>query len=275
MSVQERSGLHSTSQPVVMDVVILSYAKNAELRAMTDTCLNTLLASEDPSQVRFDVVVVESNHAAPKYSQPGVRTLYLPLPFNYHRYMNEGIKITNGDLVAICNNDLYFHSGWAASIIDEFSIDPDLYSTSPVCSIHHPKHGFQLNSGVYPGYRVLAEVSGWCLVFKRSMLQITGMLDERFYFWYADNDYACTLEKHGLKHALVTSSIVDHLDSKTLNTHTSVKQLLITKRAKYDFEEKWSNKTRFYFFRKRLKLYLQLPIYYLGLRKSIKKKRER
>lgn len=255
------------AKPVCIDVVILSFAKNAELRAMTETCLNTLLASEFPDEIVFDVIVVESNNQAPEYSQKGVRTLYLPGPFNYHRYMNEGIKRTAGVFVAICNNDLYFHPRWASELLKAFENDPQLISTSPACSLHHPDNGFALNSGIYPGYRVLKEISGWCLVFRRSMLETTGMLDERFYFWYADDDYARTLEKNSLKHALVTSSVVDHLESKTLKTHNSAKQRLMTKRAKYDFQEKWSNKGKFYFFRKRAKLYLQLPLYLVGIKK--------
>lgn len=258
----------TSGPPVRVDVVILSLAKNQSLRDLTETCLDTLLASEDPGKFQFDIVVVESNHQATPYAQTGVRTVFLPPPFNYHQYMNEGIKLTSGDFVAICNNDLYFHPGWASELLTEFANDPDLQSASPACSIHHPKNGFPLNSGVYPGYAVLQEVSGWCLVFRRSMLKITGLLDERFYFWYADDDYARTLEKHHLKHALVTSSVVDHLDSKTLKTHSSVRQRLMTKRAKYDFEEKWSNKSKFYFLRKRFKLYLKLPLYYLGLKKG-------
>lgn len=255
--------------PVCVDVVILSLAKNQELREMTETCLNTLLASEDPNRIRFDVVVVESNHQAPAYSQSGVRTLYLPPPFNYHQYMNEGIKRTSGEFVAICNNDLYFHAGWASALLDEFAADSELHSASPACSIHHPQNGFALNSGVYPGYRVLKEISGWCLVFRRAMLEITGLLDERFYFWYADDDYAHTLQKHDLRHALVTSSVVDHLESKTLRARSSVRQRLMTKRAKYDFEEKWANKSKFYFFRKRFKLYIGIPLYLLGIKKIL------
>lgn len=258
----------SLKEPVLIDIIILSFAKNAELREMTETCLDSLLASEVAQEVQFDIVVVESNHDAPVYSQAGVRTLYLPPPFNYHRYMNEGIKLTSGEYVAICNNDLYFHKGWASALLKAFADDSELYSASPACSRHHPVNGFPLESGVYQGYRVLKEVSGWCLLFKRSMLEITGMLDERFYFWYADDDYARTLQKYGLKHVLVTSSVVDHLDSKTLKTHTSVRQRLMTKRAKYDFEEKWGDKSPYYLFRKRFKLYLQIPLYYLGLKKN-------
>lgn len=258
-------GIHDGC-PVRVDVVILSLAKNSTLRDMTENCLNTLLASEDPRKVSFDVVVVESNHQAPAYTQAGVRTIYLPPPFNYHRYMNEGINRCGGEFVAICNNDLHFYPGWASALLQEFSLDPELVSASPACSIHHPENGFPLNSGNHLGYGVLKEIAGWCLVFRRSMLEITGMLDERFYFWYADNDYARTLKKYNLKHVLVTSSIVDHLDSKTLKTHNSAKQRLMTKRAKYDFEEKWEGRSKFYFFRKRLKLYIQIPLYYFGIK---------
>ncbi|MEH6798286.1 MAG: glycosyltransferase [Halopseudomonas sabulinigri] len=263
----------SAEGPVRIDVVILSFAKNAELRAMTETCLDTLLASESADDVIFDVIVVESNHQSPEYTQAGVRTLYLPPPFNYHQYMNEGIKRTTGPFVAICNNDLYFHPGWASELLQAFSADTQLISASPACSVHHPKNGFAVNSGVYPGYGVLKEISGWCLVFRRSMLEITGLLDERFYFWYADDDYARTLEKHGLKHALVTSSVVDHLDSKTLATHSTVSQILLTKKAKFDFQKKWEDRSNYYFFRKKLKLYLKVSLYYLGFKK-VKKVRK-
>lgn len=268
MTMYQAAEKDSPAQPVCIDVVILSFAKNAELRAMTETCLSTLLASESPDKIIFDVIVVESNHKAPEYTQAGVRTLYLPGPFNYHQYMNEGIKRTNAAFVAICNNDLYFHPHWASELLQAFADDPQLISASPACSLHHPNNGFALDSGNYPGYRVLKEISGWCLVFRRSMLKTTGMLDERFYFWYADDDYARTLEKYGLKHALISSSVVDHLESKTLKTHSSARQRLMTKRAKYDFEEKWSEKGKFYFLRKRLKLYLGLPLYYLGIKRS-------
>lgn len=252
-------------------VVVLSFAKNAELRSMTDSCLDSLLASEDPEKIQFDVIVVESNHQAPAYAHVGVRTIYLPPPFNYHRYMNEGIRRSTGEFVAICNNDLYFHAEWASTLLRAFAMNPELSSASPACSLHHPKNGFAVNSGEYLGYGVLKEVAGWCLVFRRSMLEVTGMLDERFYFWYADDDYARTLQKHGLKHALVTSSLVDHLDSKTLEQQSIFKQLMITRKSRFIFDEKWSGKSRLHIARKKMKFYLQIPLYYLGLKKVFKK----
>lgn len=253
--------------PVSIDVVILSFAKNEELRRMTEHCLSTLLASESPDSVVFRVIVVESNHAAPAYDFASVETVYLPPPFNYHRYMNHGIAKGSSPFVAICNNDLSFHPGWATSLLKAFSADDKLYSASPICSLHHPRNGFEPHSGIHYGYGVLREISGWCLVFRREMLEITGMLDERFYFWYADDDYARTLKDKGLLHGLVSNSVVDHLESKTLNSHSSVKQVLLTRKAKYTFEAKWKGHSRTRFFGKMLKLYLQLPLYYFGIKK--------
>lgn len=257
----------SSSSPVWFDVVILSFARDDALRQVTEHCLDSLVASEDPGQIRFRIWVLESNAQAPVYTQPGVETLYPKGAFNYHAYMNIGIREGQAPFVAICNNDLSFHAGWASELLSVFEQDPSVSSASPACSLHHPAKGFPLDSGVYPGYGVLREISGWCLVFRRSILDVIGALDERFFFWYADNDYALTLQANGLRHVLVTSSVVDHLDSRTLSTHTSARQWLMTKRAKYVFEEKWLGRSRGYLLRKKLKLYLKFPLYYLGLKK--------
>lgn len=256
-----------SDQAVFLDVVILSFAKDEALRQVTEHCLDSLVASEDPERIRLRIWVLESNAQTPAYKQPGVATLYPETPFNYHAYMNIGIREGQAPFVAICNNDLSFHPGWASELLRVFEQDPSVSSASPACSLHHPHNGFALNSGVYPGYGVLKEISGWCLVFRRSILEVIGALDERFFFWYADNDYALTLQSKGLRHVLVTSSVVDHLDSRTLRTHTSARQWLMTKRAKYTFEEKWLGRSKGYLMRKKLKLYLKFPLYYLGLKK--------
>ena len=60
-------------------------------------------------------------------------------------------------------------------------------------------------------------LTGWCIFTRRSLFDKIGLLDERFEFWYADRDYGKTLLKHGVKHALISSSIVEHLGSKSHN----------------------------------------------------------
>ncbi len=248
------------SQPIHIDIIMLSFAKNEELRQVTELALSSLAASEPSDHVQFHTIVIESNRDAPAYSAPGVKTVFLDETFNYHRFMNHGIALTASDYVAICNNDLFFHPNWASKILQAFQADPTLQSTSPACGLHHPKAGYALNSGDYAGYKVRGEIAGWCLVFRRSMLAITGPLDERFYFWYADNDYAKTLEKHGLKHALLTASRVDHLESQTLDQQDSTQKIILTRKAKYIYQRKWEGKGRWFTMRKIVQLYIKLYV---------------
>ncbi|UCS91820.1 glycosyltransferase [Echinicola marina] len=231
------------NNPVDIDIIILSYAKRPELRKLTETALRTLYDSELPKNIRFNTVVIESYKSAEKYDFPNTQTIYPKEKFGYHKYMNIGIEMTQSPFVCICNNDLEFHKGWASEILKAFQEDHELRSASPACSIHHPNHGIALNSGIYYGHEVRKELTGWCLFFKREILAITGKLDPRFKFWFADNDYSMTLQKHGLKHALVTSSIVDHLESQTLNTKRTRERRRLTAKERFFYEYKWEGRS--------------------------------
>lgn len=244
-----------------IDVIILSLASTPELRAVTERCLQSLAMSEaTESSVHLNILVIESASIALPYAGTNVKTVFPQAPFGYHAYMNIGIRMTNSSYVCLCNNDLLFHRGWATAFMAAFASDQALMSVSPLCSRHHPQLGIIPNSGMYYGYTVRREISGWCLCFRRSMLDITGPLDETFKFWFADNDYAKTLECHGLRHALVTDSIVDHVESKTLKTHGLVRQRLLTKKAKIDFDKKWNGLCGIRLARKLVQFYLKLTV---------------
>jgi len=233
------------NSPITIDVIILSYAKTEVLKQMTEQGIKSLVDSESPDVVVFNIIVIESEDSLEPFNYAHSKTVYPKEEFGYHKYMNLGIKLTQNPYICICNNDLLFHPNWATEILKSFEENEELGSASPICSIHHPAIGISLNTGVHIGYEVRKEVAGWCLFFKRSNLEKTGLLDEKFTFWYADNDYATTLEKHNIKHALVTTSIVDHLESKTLKTFELQEQMKMTTRERFYYEYKW--KKRGYF----------------------------
>ncbi len=236
--------------PTNVDIIILSYAKTPALRSVTETCISSLLDSENRSTVVFNVLVIESQKDAPPYAGEGVKTIYPREAFGYHAYMNIGIRQTASNYVCLCNNDLYFHTGWASAILRAFSEPPELQSASPLCTKHHPSTGICPHSGLLVGYEIRREVAGWCLFFRRDMLAVTGLLDETFKFWFADNDYARTVEKHRLLHALVTDSFVDHLESQTLQTEGEFRRRLLTRRAKIEFNRKWNHLSGWTYWRK-------------------------
>jgi GT2 family glycosyltransferase len=241
-----------------MDIVIVSNAVTQELRGLTENCLYSLRYSEIDGFVSFNIVVIESSRLAADYSSYGAQTVYPTSTFGYHKYLNIGIRMTSAPYICICNNDLVFGEHWASEIVSAFINNPLLVSASPFCGMHHPKLGLMPDSGLCYGYQVGREVAGWCIAFRRDILDTTGYLDEKFRFWYADNDFSNTLKLHSLRHALVTSSRVDHLVSQTLRTETEerIKLLTIGERSYYQY--KWENKPLLQFHLDKFKLYFKI-----------------
>jgi GT2 family glycosyltransferase len=223
-----------------IDIIILSYAQSEALKAITEECIDSLKASEDPEKIRFNIIVIETERNNKPFQYPGTTTVYPDEEFGYNRYMNIGIEMSSAKYVCLCNNDLIFNPSWATEILKAFNKYYGLSSASPACSLHHPKMGFELNNGIYPGYRNHFEVAGWCLFMKREVLEVTGKLDENYKFWCADNDYANTLSALRIGHALISSSIVNHLEHQTINSIQIGDEQELTANEFFYFEKKWN-----------------------------------
>lgn len=221
-----------------VDVIIISDAKNDALKHLTAQTLNTLFASEE--NVTFYAYIIESSNADFSHVHKNVKTIHPTKEFGYHRYLNIGRKLGSSEYVCLCNNDLKFHKNWASNMINEMERNK-LLSASPMSVDHNTaKFNLKQNSGVLFGYEIAKHVAGWCIFQKRSIYSIIGDLDERFIFWYCDNDYSMTLKKNNIKHGLVTSSRVDHIVSKTLNTKTKREFDLLTIKQENTFKSKWN-----------------------------------
>jgi GT2 family glycosyltransferase len=153
--------------------------------------------------------------------------------------MNIGISLTKSPYLCLCNNDLRFHEGWASEIVKYMQTYSNLFSASPICSLLHPHIGIPLDDGMRWGYRVGYELAGWCLFIKRALFKQIGKLDENYIFSASDNDYSNTLRVCNIKHALITSSIVDHLRGKTLFTQNDDRQGELLTLGTYYFK-KWA-----------------------------------
>jgi len=227
--------------PVKIDIIILSFAKTADLKQTTLNCIESLLASEDPNSIIFQPLVIESNHQMQPYQYPGTKTIYPDTIFGYNKYMNIGINTTNNPYLCLCNNDLIFHTGWAKEILNAFNEYPELESANPYCG------KFDYDEKIKNGGNVIRRdkdlningiLTGWCIFAKRSIFNRTGLLDERFTFWYADNDYDMTLRKYGIRHALIKSSLVTHLACQSHHLLLEKKDELTTGQAAI-FHAKW------------------------------------
>jgi len=240
-----------------IDIIFLSNARTPELRKITEDALTSLKHSEDASAICFNIFVIESA-SENKNQYQGTTTIFPNIAFGYHRYMNIGLRAGTAPLVCMCNNDLVFHPGWASALLNAFNNDPTLMSASPYCGFFHGKRLTNPDQTVIAGYQNGIHVAGWCLFARRSIFPIVGPLDERFEFWYCDDDYRKTLEKHHLKHALVTNARVDHLGSRTLdNEPDSTRKDRMTRHQALLFHYKWGHRSWILYRLKQLKYILR------------------
>ena len=216
-----------------VSVVILSKTDSDQMFAMICNCINSLLNSE--TQYQFEIIVVESNCSFKDsgYNLPKNVNVIIPnKKFNFHEFLNIGIKKSTSSYIALCNNDLLFERNWFSEIMKISEKNNDIMSFSPTEKALHLKKGFEV------GYKIMHHLKGWCVVMKKELIDKTGFLDEKFDLYYADNDYAMMLRKYNIKHALVGNSIVKHLEkqtSKYLLSNNKISNVVLNKYSIPDY----------------------------------------
>jgi len=225
---------------MTVDIIILSHAKTEALKQLTQQTINSCLASE--TEIQFHILVMEQNTSV---VYQNASTYHITDGFNYNRFLNIGIELTNAEYVCLCNNDLIFSKHWARELIGAMKWW-NILSACPACPVATRKG----KDPVQFGYNNSQEMSGWCIMTDRKLYETIGNIDEDFPFWFADNAYAEQLKTHEVKHALVRSSIVRHLGSSTLNTLDKVTHDEITIGYAHKFFQKYPNNESAVYFSK-------------------------
>ncbi|WP_207422795.1 glycosyltransferase family 2 protein [Desertivirga brevis] len=228
-----------------IDVVILSYAKNERLKALTDQTIETLITSENRDQIKFNPIVIESNKQLQPYQYRNATTIYPDAKFGFHKYLNIGIEAGSASYVCLANNDLIFKKGWASEILAVFNSNNKVESANPFCEYFHKNIKSRNRKFIIANERNIFKgiLTGWCILVKRDVLDKIGLLDEQFDFWYADKDYGKTLLKHKIKHALVLNSLVLHLGNQSHDSIESDRKSDFTDGMKALYEKKWGKES--------------------------------
>lgn len=227
---------------MVIDVIILSYAKDESFEKMNEDCIKSLYNSTD--QHKFQIYLIETNKEK-EFKYEGCDTCEVIQPnceFNYNKFLNIGLEHCKNEWVLISNNDTIYHKGFIEEMLKANKFDQSILSMSPMDDDWHRHNTMNKNIPVHYGYRTSYEIAGWSIFVKREILKKIGGFDENFKYWYQDNDYALTLQKNNIKHALITKSKVTHLLSKSLNLIDSNKKFEMTDGLNKTFMNKWSTK---------------------------------
>jgi len=226
---------------VHIDIIILSYAKNEHLKALTIQTVDTLMRSEDPEKIAFNVIVMESDKKLQPYQYANTTTVYPKEKFGFHKYLNIGIRMTSSPYVCLCNNDLIFHKNWASEILNIMNNDGSILSASPV-EPHFVADSKTATVDLSEKEGFYGVLFGWCIFAKRKLFDITGLPDEKLVYYYSDYDYIYTLKKHGLINPLVLSSKVTHLGGQSQSDFNNSEYINLTQLPRVYFNYKWRHK---------------------------------
>jgi GT2 family glycosyltransferase len=199
---------------MTLSVIILSKTISDTIFDTTMNCIRSLQDSENFKNNNLEILLIESNaDYSESYSYPKEVKVIIPAEeFGFHKFLNIGIKAAKNEFIALCNNDLIFNENWFSEIIKVAERRKDILSFSPI----DPRNELGKFKGDFlEGYKVTQQIKGWCLVCKRELFNIYGLLDDKFKFYYSDNDYALSLLFYNIKHVVVTNSKVVHLHKVT------------------------------------------------------------
>ena len=195
---------------MIVDVVMLACSKTPELIRMTQHAIDTLHSSE--KLYKFNVILLESHAQLHMYR--GAMCVKPACEFNYNKFMNIGIDASHHDWVVMTNNDVEFKYGWFSAIV---KASQDLPEVKSFCSFARQHVQAEMSNPYYVRYGVGGFLCGWCITVKREIFK-KFRLNEEVSFWCSDNVYQDQLIEHGIKHALVRDSYVEHLGGVTLFT---------------------------------------------------------
>ena len=194
---------------MIVDVIILSYAKEDSVIVMNNECIDSI--NNSTTEHKFNIILVETESTKTyKYQQDNVTVVQPNEEFNYNKYLNIGLKYCNNDWILISNNDTIYHRWFLERLLEANEQDNELLSMSPMDDGWHRHALFNRDFDIHYGHRTSYEIAGWSILMHRLVLNKIGDFDEEFKFWYQDDDYAKTLLKNNIKHALITKSKVTH-----------------------------------------------------------------
>jgi GT2 family glycosyltransferase len=226
-----------------IDVVMLAYTGSLEIFEMNQKAIQSLHESEP--EIDFRVILLESNVDFPSLGwqyEMAVELHYPKEKFNFNRFNNIGFGLTTAEWVLFCNNDVVFQPGWCSAMLAAAKIEPRLGCLCPVDerSEFTPPGTFAANLPFVVGHWVRVTFTGWCFLVRRSVFSQTGPFDERFDYYFADDDFTMQMRKADIWNAAVPAAHVQHLAHVTSKSQ----QLAINEKFNQDqekFKQKWGN----------------------------------
>ena len=206
-------------------------------------CIESILTKTDYSH--FEIVLVDNGSDDPeglKYMESlgldkRIRVFHDSRPFNYSVLNNEAVKVANGEILGLVNDDIEILTpGWLSEMVS-LAIQPAvgavgarlLYADGSlqhggiILGVRgvagHSHKGISPNDHGYIGRAKLLQsfsaVTGACLVIKKSIFNQVNGFDENLAIAFNDVDFCLKVRDHGFRNVWTPFAELIHYESKT------------------------------------------------------------
>lgn len=187
--------------------------------------------------------------------EAGLTFASLPYNYGFPAACNVGLKMSRGEQLLLLNNDVIVTHEWLTRLLEGLHSGEDVGLIGPtsnrvsgrqqiklgyrgITEYHAAAAGYtEANRGVrLPVSRLV----GFCLLFRRTVMDKIGLLDERFSpGHYEDDDYCYRARKLGYRLLIARDCYVHHMGSASFRKkqQRSLKRLIAVNRKK--FIRKW------------------------------------
>ncbi len=188
----------------------------------TEAMLNSLYRSTDPSQFRLIVVDSGSDNDTKEFLKlyktkaENMTVIRFDKNIGWCKGLNAGYKLLqrNSDFVVWSNNDILFEKDWLSKMIAHFH--GGIGAVGPTSSYVMGRQQAIYNHGQKEEWTPF--LIGFCLMFRREVIDLIGDVDERFGIGGSDEmDYIIRMKKDlGLGCVIARDCYIHHFGSKTL-----------------------------------------------------------
>jgi GT2 family glycosyltransferase len=222
----------STQHPALLSIII----PNWNGARFLPTCLDALAR-----QTYTNLEVIIADNASTDGSQdilknqyPQVKLVQLPENRGFTGACNAGIRAASGGYVALLNNDTEVDNDWAAAVVGAFNRHPEIGIVASKMllfdkrdHIHTAGDYFTLDgragnrgvwqqdTGQFDQEEYVFSACGGSSVYRKTMLDKIGLLDDDFFFSLEDMDLAWRAQLTGWRCLYTPKAIVYHHLSAT------------------------------------------------------------
>ncbi|GGA35786.1 glycosyl transferase [Paenibacillus physcomitrellae] len=210
------------------------------------------------TRVPYEIIIVDngSTDGTAEYCvQQALRFVSLPANSGFPAACNKGLAVSSGEQLMLLNNDCMAAPGWLPQMLSALYSSPDIGIVGPVTNYASGRQRIDAGPGgpeellAYAAghnrpdaskWREVKRLVGFCFLFKRSLYERIGPLDEGFSpGHYEDDDYCYRAIRKGYRLLICGDTFVYHQGSASFTSqHPEGWQDLI-QRNRQRFIEKW------------------------------------